>query len=119
LTEARLHITGYPDSDPEEQAELSYRLQAELRELVVVEDVSAPRTHAPVGAKGDGLEWAQLVVTFAGTLPPLIAAVRGWLSRHAGATLTIELDGDRLVLREPTTREQRDLIDAWLERHGG
>jgi hypothetical protein len=54
------------------------------------------------------------VLSFAGALPGLIAFVRVWQRQHRGATITLEIDGDRLTL--PV--EQR-LIDEWISRHGG
>jgi hypothetical protein len=113
----RLHIAGYPDSDDQERAELSWRLEQELRELDV-DDVSPPGAEVPEGAKGSVLEWTQLVVSFAGSLPPLVAAVRAWLGRHEGASITIEIDGDRLTLSDASARERSEFIDAWMARHG-
>jgi Effector Associated Constant Component 1 len=115
--EVRLHIDGYPDSGDEERAELSWRLEQELQELDV-EELGRPAADSPVGAKGGALEWAQLVVTLAGTLPGLVAAIQGWTARHRGAAVTLEIGGDRLTLDEASSEERRELIRAWLDRHG-
>jgi hypothetical protein len=58
-------------------------------------------------------------VTLAGSLPPFVAAVRGWLDRHPGASITVEIDGDQLALSDASPRERRQLIAAWMARHGG
>jgi hypothetical protein len=113
-----VHVAGYEDSDREERAELAWGLSEELRALDV-EDVSRPAGQPQIGTKGSALEWAQLVVTLAGSLPPLVGAVRGWLGRHPGAAVSLEIDGDRLELTNVAADERRELIDAWMQRHGG
>lgn len=114
----KIHVAGYPDSDAQERAELAWRLEHELRELDV-DDISRPEIEQPAGAKGSAVEWAQLIVTMAGSLPPLLSALRDWLGRHAGSSITLEIDGDRLTIEEPSAAERRQLIDTWMKRHGG
>jgi hypothetical protein len=116
----RLHMSGYPDSDEEERAELAWRLEAELRDAdLEIDEVSRPPAQAPAGAKGSAMDWAQLVVALAGTLPPFVSAVMAWKERHPGASLVLEVDGDALALDELPAGERSKLIAAWLERHGG
>ena len=117
MTEVRLHVAGYADSDAEERADLAAGLREEITGGVA-DDVSHPSIRPPPGAKGGALEWAQLLVTMAGTLPPLIMAVQGWLGRHRGAAVTVEVDGDTLTLGEASEAEQRQLVEAFLKRHG-
>lgn len=118
VTEVRLYVVGYADSDPEERAELAWRLEEELRGLDV-NDIRRPSGPPPAGAKGPALEWAQLVISLAGSLPPLMGALRGWLGRHRGASITVEVDGDRLTLSDASESERRELTAAWMARHGG
>lgn len=117
MLEVRLRVAGFSDSDSEEQAELAWRLQDELSSLDV-EDVTRVPTAPPAGAKGAALEWAQLVVTLAGTLPGLVAAVRRWAARHPGAEVTVEVDGDRVTLSDASAEDRQRLLSAWLLRHG-
>ena len=117
MQEVRLRVAGFPDSDPEERAELAWRLQDELSSLDV-EDVTRATRASPAGAKGVALEWAQLVVTLAGTLPALVAAVRSWAERHPGAEVTLEVDGDRVMLSDASAEDRQRLVSAWLRRHG-
>jgi hypothetical protein len=117
VKDVRIHVAGFPDSDLEERAELAWELLAELRELDAY-DVRRPPASAPPGAKGDALEWAELVVSVAGTLPPLLGAVQSWLGRRRGASVTLEVDGDRLTLADPSPDERRELIETWTRRHG-
>jgi hypothetical protein len=118
MTELHLHVTGYSDSDDEERAELAGRLRQELLDQGI-DEVAHPSTPPPEGAKGSAVEWAQLVVGFAGTVPPLIMALQGWLGRHPRAAVELEIDGDRLILDKASPADQRRLVEAFLDRHGG
>ena len=69
MAELRLQVAGYPDSDDEERAELASRLKRELGEHGI-DEVAHPGAPAPPGVKGGAVEWAQLVVGFAGSVPP-------------------------------------------------
>jgi len=116
LQEVRLHIEGYPDSDDEERAELAWRLGQDLSDLDI-DEVRRPAADAPAGAKGSTLEWAQLIVTLAGTLPSLVMAVQAWTERHRGASVTLDIGGDRLTLDNLSADERRALVQEWLDRH--
>jgi Effector Associated Constant Component 1 len=117
MTEVRVHVVGYPDSDEEERADLASRLREEIQEHGI-DDVGHPSLEAPAGSKGAALDLAQLVVSFAGTLPPLIMAIQGWLGRHPEAAVTLEIDGDRLVLDEASPADRQRLLEVFLARHG-
>jgi hypothetical protein len=112
-----VHVGGFPDSDPEERAALAWRLRDDLI-ASEVGSVSQPPAVAPVGAKGVALEWAQLLVTLAGTVPGLVAAVRAWQARHPHSSVTLEIDGDRVTLSDGSSPEGRALLEGWLQRHG-
>jgi hypothetical protein len=117
MTQVRVHVDGYPDSDDEERADLAARLRQEMAEQGV-EDVAHPEAVAPEGAKGGALEWAQLVVGLAGTIGPMLTALRAWLGRHPRAAVTLEIDGDTLTLAEASPAEQKRLVETFLARHG-
>jgi hypothetical protein len=116
-TQVNVHVAGYSDSDDEERADLTERLRADL--LAYDLDVSHPAAEAPPGSKGPGLEWAQLLVTLAGTAPAMVAALQGWLGRHPRAAVTLEIDGDKLTLEEASAADQQRLVDTFLARHAG
>jgi hypothetical protein len=118
MTEVRVHVAGYPDSDEEERADLAGRLREEIQ-VHGIDDVSHPSVESPTGSKGAGLDLAQLVVTFAGTLPPLIMAIQGWLGRHPRAAVTLEIDGDTLTLDEASPADRQRLMEVFLAKHGG
>jgi hypothetical protein len=119
MTEVRLHVVGYPDSDEDERAELASRLREEIQEQGI-DDVAHASVPPPPGSKAGGaLDWAQLVVTFAGTVPSLVMAIQGWLGRHPDAAVTLEIGGDRLTLEQASPAERRQLLETFLDRHGG
>lgn len=114
--QVRLQVEAL-DGDPEEAAEGTWHLKDEISRLDVDRVERAPAAPVP-GAKGDPLAWAELVITGAGSLPALIGAVRSWVNRNSNCNVTLELDGDRLVLEGVGSEEQLELANAWLKRHG-
>jgi hypothetical protein len=117
MAELHVHVAGYPDSDDEERAELASRLRDEMLQQGV-EEVAHPEVHAPEGAKGAAFEWAQLVVGLAGSLGPLLAALRGWIGRHPDAAVTLEIDGDKITLDKASPADRQRLVEAFFARHG-
>jgi hypothetical protein len=111
-----LHVEAL-ESDPHHAAELTWDLKEEL-EQSRAESIEHADAVAPAGAKGGALEWAQLIVTFSGGLPGLLALIRGWADRNEDAGVSLEIDGDRLVLGAATPAERREALDAFLARHG-
>jgi hypothetical protein len=116
MTQLRVQVDGYSDSDDEERADLASRLREEMV-AQGVEDVAHPDAQAPEGAKGGALEWAQLVVGLAGTVGPMVTALRAWFGRHPRAAVTLEIDGDKLTLDRASAAEQRQLLETFLARH--
>ena len=112
-----LTVEGDRDSDREDLAALTWDLREDLLTLDVA-DVDHPSAEAPSGAKGSAMEWAQLVVTLAGSAPPLFGVLRGWVGRHPGCSVTLSVGEDRLTLDDLSPDEQRRLYREWLERQG-
>ena len=117
MTQVRVHVDGLPDSDAEERADLTSSLREDML-ACGVEDVAHPEAVTPDGAKGGALEWAQLVVGLAGTIGPLITALRAWLGRNPRAAVTLEIDGDKLTLAGASPAEQQRLVETFMARHG-
>ena len=46
-------------------------------------------------------------------------AVQGWLGRHPRAAVTLEIDGDKLILDEASPEDRQRLLEVFLARHGG
>jgi hypothetical protein len=116
MADVLLHVSGYPDSDEQERADLTTRLRDDL--LAHDVDASHPPAAAPRGSKGAALDWATLVVDIAGVVPAMSAALQGWLGRHRGASLSLEIEGDKLTLEHASEAEQRQLVETFLARHG-
>ena len=115
-----MQVVPLADSDAEELADLAGQLRAEL---LGVDDASAgplPVGAVPEAAKGlDGTLIGWLLVQF-GTpdgLRAVLAAVRGWTSR-TGRTVEVSIGEDALKVTGVTSRQQEQIIDAWLARHG-
>ncbi len=115
MTDVRVHVGGYADSDDEERAELASRLRTDLQAHDL--EVSYPDAQPPPGAKGGAYEWAELAVTVAGSMQGMTAGVQGWLGRHKGATVSLEIDGDKLTLEDASPADQRRLLETFLARH--
>jgi hypothetical protein len=77
-----------------------------LRERDVA-DVRRPSGRPETVAEGPAREWAQLMVSLAGNLPPSVAALRGWLGRHPGTCITLEIDCERLTTSDASARAAR------------
>jgi hypothetical protein len=116
MTEVRLHVVGYPDSDDVERADLATRLRADL--LAHDVDAAHPQAYAPPGAKGTAFEWAELAVSLAGSVPGMVTALQSWASRHPRATVSLEIEGDTLTLDDASPAERRRLLETFLARHG-
>jgi hypothetical protein len=103
--------------DLEEAALATRNLRRELLDADVLAAESPMVGTAPPGAKGDAVNWAQLVVEFATALPALIGLIRSWSRRNEGMRLTVTLGGDRLELSSASEAEQSAIVSAWLARH--
>jgi hypothetical protein len=115
-SQVTVHIEAL-DGDPEHAAERTWHLKEEITRVDVDRVEHAPAPAVP-GAKGDAFAWAELIVTLSGSLPVLVGAVRSWVNRNRDCNVTLEIDGDRLVLEGVNSEQQLELANAWLERHG-
>jgi hypothetical protein len=113
-----LHLHAGTEADREEQAHLTQRLRENLLELNVdrVEPVRSGTT--PAGAKGDPATLAALVVTMAPmALTEVMKALQTWLSRHDRASVSVESGGGKIVVTGSPSKEQQQLIEAFVSRH--
>jgi hypothetical protein len=109
-----------PDADAEEVAEAAQQLRRELLDLDV-DSVQLPAGgKPPPGTRGVELAaLGGLLVTVGQSqvLGSVIAAIRSWLGGSPGRSIKLELDGDTLELTGISSKEQRRLVDEWLQRH--
>lgn len=102
----------------EEVALLSRRLRQDIQQLDVDAVEFGREGAAPASAKGDPVSLATLVVTLAPVaLTSLFGLLQTWLTRHDKATVTIEMGSDKLTLTGSPSAEQRQIIEAALQRH--
>ena len=114
-----VQVLPVADSDMEELADLAAELHAELLSVDGVSVAPLPAEAAPEGAKGLGDVAGWLAAQF-GTLDglrALVATIRGFAAR-TGRTVEVSIDGDHLKVTGVTSRQQGEIIDAWLARHG-
>ncbi len=118
MTPQRMHLNVVAkDGDAEVANELTWDLVETLKESPA-DDVGRPRAEATGGEKATVLDWASLLVTFTGGLPAIVGYVRSFVHRQPdAASVTIELDGDKLVIERADPEAQERIVQAFLARH--
>jgi|SRR5829696_1488211 len=106
------------DALPTEIDNLTSSLRRALSQTAV-HDVRRAAAEAPSGSKGAGaVELGALLVNLLpSVLGSVVTVVNGWLSGHAKRSVTMTIDGDSIVLTDPSKEQQRMLVEAWLQRH--
>ena len=113
-----LRIDAGPEADGEDQVKLAQRLRADLLELDVDRVEQVRSGTAPRGAKGDPVTLATLAVTLAPVaLKGIMEALEAWLSRHERASVSVESGGEKIVVTGSPSKEQQQLIEAFVNRH--
>ncbi|MGH3874181.1 MAG: effector-associated constant component EACC1 [Pseudonocardiaceae bacterium] len=119
-----LVLTPDPELDPEAGERLTRQLCAELAELDIESVGLASSGTAPDGAKGtDPVTLGAVVVALSasgGVFTTVIETVRDWLGQHSRQhRVAVTIDGDTIELERATAGQQRQLVDAYVRRHGG
>jgi hypothetical protein len=121
--ELRLHLSE-EGADAERLAVLTGYLRAELRQLDVIEEVSAlPAGEPPPGARVFGVATVGALLIALGQsaegLRSVVSVIRDWLRRGEGTgrAVRLELDGDTLELSQATAADQERLIELFIRRH--
>jgi hypothetical protein len=111
-----------PEADGEELERLSRQLRREFLELDIEAAEPAISGSIPEGAKsGEMVTLGTLVLTMVasgGLLNTLVNAAQSWFTRTEPVkSITMEINGDKLVIEGAISSEDRKQItDAWLER---
>ncbi|SED91324.1 hypothetical protein SAMN05216489_04891 [Streptomyces sp. 3213] len=121
-----LRLAPAADADREETERLVARVRTELRELDLdaLELHTAPGTVAPAGAKGgvDPVTVGAVVLALSapgGVLTALVETLRDWLGRQSARhRVSVTIDGDTIELERASTDERRELVEAFVRRHG-
>nr|SAP16349.1 hypothetical protein BN4615_P11012 [Nonomuraea gerenzanensis] len=111
-----------PDTDPEREEHLVRRLRSEINQLDIESIVPVAAGELPQGAKGvDPVTLGALLVAFSasgGVFTTLIGGVQNWLDRQTGRhRIAVTIDGDTIELERASATQQRELLDAFIQRH--
>jgi hypothetical protein len=111
-----------PGTDPEDSERLGRQLRNELRGLDVDEVIPVAAPAAPPGAKSGATasltEWLVTLSAGGGVFVSVIATIKDWLGRRAGAhKVTLTIDGDTLELSGASPTERAELIETFVRRH--
>ncbi|WP_328475063.1 hypothetical protein OHA21_17285 [Actinoplanes sp. NBC_00393] len=121
VTQVLVVLEADDEIDAETHERLAHRLRAEIADLDVEAVTAAPAAAAPANAKGDPVTIGALVVALSasgGVFTALIETARDWLGRqHGRHRISVTVDGDTIELERASSAQQRELIDAFLQRH--
>jgi hypothetical protein len=111
-----------PGTDAEDSERLGRQLRNELRGLDVDEVIPVAAPAAPPGAKSGATasltEWLVTLSAGGGVFVSVIATIKDWLGRRAGAhKVTLTIDGDTLELSSASPTERAELIETFVRRH--
>lgn len=117
-----LSINAGEETDAEEMEALTQQLYRDLLELEDVESVDLVRAgKQPERAKvSDPISWGTVLVTSlaaGGVITTLINAIQSWLTRNERRSITVEIDGDKLQITGISSKEQQQIINAWINNH--
>ena len=116
-----LRIETDPEADADELAKLAVDLREQLLELDIERADPATAGPAPPGTRAGEIFVAGALTVMltlsSGLLTGLIEAVKSWVSLSGGRSVKLEIDGDVLEVNGITRRDQRELIQAWIDRH--
>jgi hypothetical protein len=119
MASMEISVDSTANSDPAYLAQLTSDLEETLR-ASGVESVERSRARAPEGAKGTGLEIAAIVIALPEAVSSTRSAmeqVRRWVRRFPGAKVSLEMEGNQLVLGEAAPEDERRQAEAFLSRH--
>jgi hypothetical protein len=123
VTQLQVILAPHAAEDEEHRAWLAGQLREELLELDVERVDPAAAAEVPPGARGAAWAgvgaWLVSIVSSSGALADVVETIRAWLRRGEGRSVRLELEGDVLELTGVSSEQQQQLIEAWLERHGG
>jgi hypothetical protein len=109
------------EADAEELAELAVDLREQLLELDIERADPVTAGQAPLGMRAGEIFVAGALTVLLALSQKLLTAltetVQSWVSRSGGRSVKLELDGDVLEVTGITRRDQRELIQTWIDRH--
>lgn len=117
-----IEINAEEDLDSEDVHDLTTKLREQLLELGDIETVNFKAAEqVPEHTKdGGAVSLGALIVTLAasgGVFTSLIGMLQAWLTTHERRSVVLEIDGDKVEVKGITSKEQKKLIDVWINRH--
>ncbi len=116
-----LRIAAGPEADAAELAELAVDLREQLLELDIECADQVTVGAAPPGARAGEIFLAGalsvLLAQSSKLLTALIETVQSWVSRDGGRSVKLDINGDVLEVTGITRKDQRELIQIWIDRH--
>jgi len=111
--------------DPAIDEEALDRVTRNLRSALSYPDIAHVElvrddTLPPDAKSGEAFVVGALLATLAqqpGALNVVVNTVRDWLSGHASRSVELRIGRDTLTVKGVSSRDQRRVIDAFLERH--
>lgn len=113
-----LNLNAGSELDAEEKERVTRQLREELMRLDVdgVDFVKSGK--APAKAKaGDPITWGKLLlmlVPSGGVLTTIISAIQSWLTRHNQRSMSLEINGNKIDIKDISSEDQKRLIDSWI-----
>jgi hypothetical protein len=121
VTRLDLCIETDQEVEAEELAKLAVQLRLRLMELDIESADPPSAGPAPPDTRaGEILEVGALIVMLIRSpelFTLLIETVQSWISQSHPRSVTLEHDGDKLVVEGITRRDQRALIQEWITRN--
>lgn len=123
IVDVLLGLTPDSAADAEKSERLTTRLRAELRGLDIYTLQVLADAAPPEGAKAvDPVTAGAVVLALSapsGVLTSLVGLLQDWLGRQSARhRVSVTIDGDTVELERATPEERRQLIDAFVRRHG-
>jgi hypothetical protein len=114
-------IEAEAGAEREELVALAVRLREWLLPVAVESVGLVAAGPAPSGTRSAGMFVAGVLTVLLARsselLGKLIDVVQSWLSSSGARSVRLELDGDVLEVTGITRGDQRELIQAWIDRH--
>jgi len=71
----------------------------------------------PLGLKGDPFTLGTLLLTLlasGGVVTTLINTIQSWISRHNQRSITLEINGKKLEIKGPLSKEERQWVENMI-----
>lgn len=127
MAEKKIQVLLNLDAGSELDAEEKERITRQLREELMGLDVDGvdyvKSGKAPAKARaGDLITWGKLLlllVPSGGVLTTLIGVVQSWFTRHNQRSISLEINGNKIDIKDISSEDQKRLIDSWIRNVQG